>query len=103
MNVKEPNTEYSPLDLSKEYTYFDYLKWRFSQRVELVFGKIIKMSPSPNTMHQRTLGNIFLTFSMITNFKGCKVFNVPFDLSLLIPITIAESNIVQPDILFYAI
>ncbi len=78
MDVKEPITEYSQLDLSKEYTYFDYLKWRFYERVEFVFGKIIKISPASNIKYQLTLGDLFISFSKITNPKGCKVFNVPF-------------------------
>ena len=98
MDVDEPIIEYNQLDLSKEYTYFDYLKWRFTERVELIFGKIIKMSPAPNTKHQRTLGNIFLTFSNITNYKGCKVFIAPFDVRLPISNKKADSTVVQPDL-----
>jgi Uma2 family endonuclease len=98
MDVEEPIIEYSQLDLSKEYTYFDYLKWRFTERVELIFGKIIKMSPAPNTKHQRTLGNLFLTFSNIINPKGCKVFIAPFDVRLPIPNKKADSTVVQPDL-----
>jgi Uma2 family endonuclease len=98
MDVDEPIIEYNQLDLSKEYTYFDYLKWRFTERVELIFGKIIKMSPAPNTKHQRTLGNIFLTLSNITNYKGCKVFIAPFDVRLPISNKKDDSTVVQPDL-----
>ena len=62
MDVDEPIIEYSQLDLSKEYTYFDYLKWRFTERVELIFGKIVKMSPAPNTKHQSVSSQISRLF-----------------------------------------
>jgi Uma2 family endonuclease len=98
MKVEEPITEYSQLDLTKEYTYFDYLKWRFSERVELVFGKIIKMSPAPNTKHQRTIGNLFMSFSKIIHNKNCEVFIAPFDVRLPIPNKKADTTVIQPDI-----
>jgi hypothetical protein len=45
--------EFADLDLAKSYTYADYLKWTFVERVELIKGKIFKMSPAPSTDHQR--------------------------------------------------
>ncbi len=48
------------LDLNKTYTYADYLKWYFEERIELIKGKIFKMSPAPNTYHQLISGNLFL-------------------------------------------
>jgi Putative restriction endonuclease len=39
--VEEPSPEYT-------YTYADYLKWQFEERLELFKGKIFKMS-APNT------------------------------------------------------
>ena len=41
------------LDLSKAYTYADYLTWTFEETVELIKGKIFKMSPAPNTSIRR--------------------------------------------------
>jgi hypothetical protein len=35
------------LDLSKRYSYADYLLWRFKERVELFKGKVFEMSPAP--------------------------------------------------------
>ncbi len=38
--------ELSDLDLSKTYTYADYFKWQFDERLELIKGKIFTMSPA---------------------------------------------------------
>ena len=38
-------------DASLTYTYADYLKWRFEERLELFIGKIFKLA-APNTKHQ---------------------------------------------------
>ncbi|MFT4092178.1 MAG: hypothetical protein QM640_00970 [Niabella sp.] len=35
---------FSDLDLEKTYTYADYLKWQFEERLELIKGRIFKMS-----------------------------------------------------------
>jgi len=45
-------TDFSQLILSKSYTYADYLTWQFKERVELIKGKIFKMSPAPSRGHQ---------------------------------------------------
>ncbi len=42
----------SDLDLTKTYTYADYLNWSFDERLELIRGKIFKMSPAPSSGHQ---------------------------------------------------
>ncbi|WP_310590509.1 hypothetical protein [Dyadobacter sp. CY261] len=44
------------LDLNGTYTYADYLKWQFEERLELIKGKIFKMLPAPATRHQRISG-----------------------------------------------
>jgi len=35
------------------YTYADYLEWKFEERVELIKGRIFKMSPAPTPKHQQ--------------------------------------------------
>lgn len=40
-------TNINQLDLNGTYSYADYLLWKFSERVELIKGKILKMSPAP--------------------------------------------------------
>lgn len=54
-------TNINQLDLNKLYTYADYLLWQFSERIELLRGKIFKMSPAPSTLHQSIFGRLFVT------------------------------------------
>ena len=94
-------TDINQLDLTKTYTYGDYLKWKFTERVELIRGKIFKMSPAPNTAHQRVSGNIYGLFWNFLNEKKCSVFNAPFDVTL--PMINKknkkqQTTVVQPDI-----
>jgi Uma2 family endonuclease len=46
-------TDINELDLNKTYSYADYLTWQFQDKLELIKGKIFKMSPAPSTNHQR--------------------------------------------------
>jgi hypothetical protein len=36
--------EFKDLDLTKHYTYADYVKWTFSEAVELIKGRVFKMA-----------------------------------------------------------
>ena len=41
-------TNINQLDVTNGlYTYADYLLWKFEERLELIKGKIFKMSPAP--------------------------------------------------------
>ncbi|HEX8546498.1 MAG TPA: Uma2 family endonuclease, partial [Cytophagaceae bacterium] len=90
----------SDLDLNKTYSYADYLKWTFDERIELIKGKIFKMTPAPSTLHQRTSGTLYLSLGNYLRNKQCSVFSAPFDVRLPRK-AIAETTIytvVQPDI-----
>ena len=50
-------TSLDQLDLNGTYTYADYLLWQFEERVELLRGKIRRMT-SPNRRHQGISGKI---------------------------------------------
>ena len=91
-------TNFSDLDLTKQYTYSDYLLWQFSERVELIKGFILKMSPAPNRRHQTVSQN--LNFSIYSYFKkhSCSVFVAPFDVRLPIKSAKKDTTVVQPDI-----
>ena len=88
------------LDINKTYTYADYLKWDFKERVELIMGKLFKMSPAPSSRHQK----ISMSFSrQLANFldeKPCDVYAAPFDVR--IPRKSADDRdiitVVQPDL-----
>lgn len=90
----------SDLDFSKTYTYADYFKWRFDERLELIKGKIFTMSPAPSRSHQEI--SISISAKLVNYLKGkpCKVYAAPFDVRL--PRTSKEDaaiyTVVQPDI-----
>ena len=91
---------FSDLDITKTYTYADYLKWTFDDRLELIKGKIFKMSPAPGSFHQRLSGAIFNTIYNYLKNKPCEVFSAPFDVRL-IRRTVNDKDVrtvVQPDI-----
>jgi Uma2 family endonuclease len=90
----------SELDLTKTYTYADYLKWSFDERLELIKGKIFKMSPAPGSKHQLISGTVFYEFYNYLKGKPCNVFSAPFDVRLMRR-SIDDKDIttvVQPDI-----
>ena len=96
-------TDINQLDLSKTYTYADYLTWQFSERVELIMGRIFRMS-APSRLHQE----ISLTLErQIDNFllkenSTCKLYHAPFDIRLPLPTHRIKGDkvntVVQPDI-----
>lgn len=94
-------TDFSTLDLNKVYTYANYLTWQFTESIELIKGKIFKMSPAPSLGHQEIVGNIHgLVWHFLRN-KKCQVFIAPFDVRLPINGESKDKEIytvVQPDI-----
>lgn len=96
-------TDFDELDLNGTYTYADYLLWQFKERVELIKGRIFKMSPAPNTSHQlissKLQGNLFVHLKD----KSCYLFSAPFDVRLFDMKKSAFVNrdiytVVQPDL-----
>lgn len=95
-------TDISQLDLNKRYTYADYLTWQFDEMVELIRGRIVRMSPAPNLHHQDISGNLFLQVGNALKRKPCKVFAAPFDVRLPLPPDRQTARkidtVVQPDL-----
>jgi len=95
-------TDINQLDLSKRYTYAEYLNWQFDEVVELIRGKVFRMSPSPSTSHQRLSGNLFRLIANYLVGKPCQVFAALFDVRLPLPPGRQTSDqidtVVQPDI-----
>lgn len=93
-------TQISQLDLNGTYSYADYLLWKFKERVELFKGKILEMSPAPNTKHQDISRNLIGEFFPLFKNQKCKLYNAPFDVRL--PQYHKEDKniftVVQPDI-----
>lgn len=88
----------SDLDLTKTYTYSDYLLWQLSERVELIKGFILKMSPAPSRKHQTISQNLnYKIYSYFEN-KNCSVYVAPFDVRLPVASAQKNSTVVQPDL-----
>jgi len=99
--IRKPwNMEFADLDLSQEYSYADYLQWTFEERLEIIKGKIFKMSPAPSRLHQKLSGEIFLELANFLKGKSCEVYSAPFDVRL--PRKSLDDKeiitVVQPDI-----
>lgn len=91
-------TNIDQLDFSKTYTYADYLLWQFSERVELIKGYILKMSPAPSVAHQKVSMNLSSDMSIFFKKKPCSLFAAPFDVRLPIKSTKKDTTVVQPDL-----
>ncbi len=75
IKVEEPE---SPVG----FTYADYLNWNFKERIELIRGKIFKMSPAPSITHQKILARIAKIFLNFLDENPCKCFLSPIDVRL---------------------
>lgn len=91
-------TKFEDLDLNKHYTYSDYLLFRFQERVELIKGRILKMSPAPSRNHQTISQNINKYFLNFFNEQACSVYVAPFDVRLPIKSAKKDNTVVQPDL-----
>lgn len=90
------------LDLDGTYSYADYLTWRFQETVELIRGKIFKMSPAPGLYHQKISTKLLTRIDYFLGNKSCEVFHAPFDVRLPLPPSRIKDEeidtVVQPDI-----
>ena len=92
--------KFADLDINKVYTYADYLKWDFTERVELIMGKIFKMSPAPGSKHQRLSMNILC--SLWSHLKAINARYIPLRSMFVCPGSQKNDTdiitVVQPDI-----
>lgn len=93
--VEEPTSKYGT-----HITYADYLEFTFEEMVEVIRGKIFRMTPAPSSFHQEISGKLY---TLISNFiwkNKCKVYHAPFD--VILPVQgkdfMESDRIVQPDI-----
>ncbi|MVM28737.1 Uma2 family endonuclease [Spirosoma sp. HMF4905] len=94
-------TDISQLDPNGTYTYADYLKWQFDESVELIKGKLYRMSPAPKRAHQLAVSHLLVDISLYLGNGGCEIYVAPFDVRL--PIRNERKpdqlhTVVQPDI-----
>ncbi len=91
----------SQLDLNKSYTYSNCLKWRFSEMVELLKGRVVRISPAPSREHQEISFELLLALGQYFRKKQGKVYHAPFDVRLPLPINEGRpetiNTVVQPD------
>jgi Uma2 family endonuclease len=93
-------TRFEDLDLTKQYSYADYLKWTFQERLELIRGWIFPMS-APNRRHQQISWNITTSFVDYFRKAPCKVYFAPFDVRLPrkpTPDNAKVETVLQPDL-----
>ena len=89
------------LDLTKRYTYADYLTWLDDVRRELFDGFIRMMSPSPSRKHQKISAKMMKIWGNYLEHKQCEVYHAPSDVRL--PNNKGKDDkiiytVVQPDI-----
>ena len=87
------------LDLSREYSYGDYLKWKFEERVVFFLGWFFFLC-APNRWHQHLSIRIASELHVFLKGRSCEVFSAPFDVRL--PRKSTEDReiftVVQPDV-----
>ncbi|QIW14885.1 restriction endonuclease [Pasteurellaceae bacterium RH1A] len=90
-------TELSQLDPNRSYSYADYLLWQLKERVEIIKGKIVAMSPAPTRLHQDISRKINREFDRVFINHPCRVYYAPFDVRF--PDQEGKiKNVVQPDL-----
>ena len=78
------------------YTYAEYLLWKFEERVELLKGKLFKMS-APSINHQRVWRKLSTKIDNYLEGKRCEAFSAPFDVVLKNP-NGEDNTVLQPDL-----
>ena len=98
--MKTKIKDISELDLSKTYTYADYLTWWFEERVELFKGKIHKVGKTPKRIHSEVRGKIVMALWKFIKENNYEVYTAPFDVRLNTDQNLPHHEIytvVQPD------
>ncbi|MFZ4799822.1 MAG: Uma2 family endonuclease [Bacteroidia bacterium] len=93
MEVNEPDMTYT------NYSYADYLTFKMEEMMELIKGKVFKMT-APKRIHQKISGIVFYEMYSFLKDKKCQVYSAPFDVRLPVKSIKNEDifTVVQPDI-----
>jgi len=75
-------TNINQLDLNRRYSYADYLTWQFQDRVELIKGLVMEMSPAPVDRHQMVSQQLTREISNYFKRKSCQLRVAPYDVRL---------------------
>ena len=95
-------TDISELDINGVYTYADYLTWQLEQTVEIIKGKILRLS-APSRRHQDISWQLSGVFYKAFQGVACKAYAAPFDVRLVDKQKSVRANkdvltVVQPDL-----
>ena len=96
-----PITSFSQLDLSKTYTYADYLTWKFEEFVELIKGKVLRPMAGASRRHQKLSKRLGYAIETFLRQTSCEMYYAPFDVRLTRNASPGDAQIttvVQPDI-----
>ncbi|QNN40285.1 Uma2 family endonuclease [Pedobacter roseus] len=107
-NIKPYSTEdklppvktVNEIDFSAIYSYADYMRFEFEERLEIIKGRVFRMSPAPSHIQQGVLTNIFGLIYNTLQGKSCRVYSAPFDVRLAKKNQIDKEiyTVIQPDL-----
>jgi hypothetical protein len=85
--------QFADLDLTKNYSYADYCQWKFQERLELIKGKIFKMSPAPSSIHQSISREISGELWLLgNNLLSCTIKQIAVFLANLIALNVLNTS-----------
>lgn len=93
--LEEPSASYGG-----KYSYADYLTWQLDEMVEIIKGRLFKMTAAPSRIHQKVATKLTYILYGFLEGRPCEVYSAPFDVRL--PKTSMRNEdiytVVQPDI-----
>lgn len=98
----KPITQLSQLDLTRTYSYADYLSWKFDEFVELIKGKVFRPMAGSQLRHQILSRRLVFAIEQYLRGGRCQLIYAPFDVRLTRGTANGDAQIqtvVQPDIL----
>ena len=93
--VEEPISSYG-----SSLTYADYLTMELEEMVEIIRGKLFRMSAAPSLNHQKISVRLIWKVKSYFENSSCEVLAAPFDVILPVKNEKAQSatTVVQPDL-----
>jgi len=93
--LKEPSASYRG-----NYSYADYLTWQLDEMVEIIKGRLFRMTAAPSRLHQKVATKLSHRLYGFLEGKPCDVYIAPFDVRLPHKSTNNDDihTVVQPDI-----
>ncbi len=88
------------LPKEERYTYADYLGWDENERIELIYGAPVMMTP-PSRRHQEVSGELYRQLANFLEGKKCRVYAAPFGVRLFEGVEDSPKDVdtvVEPDI-----